>query len=148
MLHGRNLKTRRPTKKFDDKMFGPFRVEKVVSPMAIRLKLPRSWKIHPTFHVKLLEPFRTSAHRAPPDTTQVLNDLDNVLTTEWEAKEIMASSYSRGQKRVLYLVQWEGFPSEADWTEEPYEHLDNCADLLRDYHAKNPAAVRDSRFTL
>ena len=148
MLHGRNLKTRRPTKKFDDKMFGPFKIDRVISPMAMRLKLPRSWKIHPTFHVKLLEPFRTSANRSPPDTTQILNDLDGILTTDWIPEEIMGSSYSRGQRRVLYLIRWEGYPDEKSWTEEPYEHLENCVDLLRDFHSKNPAASRDHRFSL
>jgi hypothetical protein len=145
MLHGRNLKTRRPSKKFDDKMFGPFRVERVISPMAIRLKLPRSWKIHPTFHVKLLEPFRTSRLRTPPDTTQILNDLDNVLTEDYVPEKIMGSSFNRGQNRVRYLVQWEGYPDEADWTEEPLEHLENTLFLVEEYHKENPDAVRDPR---
>jgi len=41
MLSSKNLRTRRPSKKLDHKMQGPFEIEKVVSPNAIMLKLPR-----------------------------------------------------------------------------------------------------------
>jgi hypothetical protein len=42
MLKGINLKTRRPSKKLDNNLHGPFQVEKVITPMAIRVTLPRS----------------------------------------------------------------------------------------------------------
>ena len=57
MLSGRNIRTRRPTKKLDHKNYGPFQIEKVISPLAVRLTLPRKWKIHNVFHVSLLEPY-------------------------------------------------------------------------------------------
>jgi len=41
MLSGRNIKTRRPTKRLDHKNHGPFQIEKIVSPLAVRLTLPR-----------------------------------------------------------------------------------------------------------
>jgi len=62
MLNGRNIRTRQPSKKLDHKNHGPFQIEKIVSPLAIRLTLPRKWKIHNVFHVSLLEPYRTSEH--------------------------------------------------------------------------------------
>jgi hypothetical protein len=40
MLNGRNIHTRRPTKKIDHKNHGHFQIEKIVSPLAIRLTLP------------------------------------------------------------------------------------------------------------
>jgi len=40
MLNGRNIRTRRPLRKLDHKNHGPFQVEKVVSPLAVRLTLP------------------------------------------------------------------------------------------------------------
>jgi len=54
MLNGRNIKTHRPSKKLDHKNHGPFQIEKIVSPLAVRLTLPRKWKIHNVFHVLLL----------------------------------------------------------------------------------------------
>jgi len=62
MLNGRNIKTRRPSRKLDHKNHGPFQVEKIVSPLTVRLTLPWKWKIHNVFHVSLLEPYRTSEH--------------------------------------------------------------------------------------
>jgi len=57
MLNGRNIKTRRPSKKLDHKNHGPFQIEKIVSLLAVRLTLPREWKIHNVFHVSLLKPY-------------------------------------------------------------------------------------------
>jgi hypothetical protein len=56
MLDGRHIQTRWPKDKLDHKKHGPFAIEKVVSPPAMRLSLPRKWKIHNTFHVSRLEP--------------------------------------------------------------------------------------------
>jgi len=57
MLSGCNIKTRQPSKKMDHKNHGPFQIEKIVSPLTVRLLLPRKWKIHNVFHVSLLEPY-------------------------------------------------------------------------------------------
>jgi len=64
MLNGRNFKTCRPSWELDHKIHGPFQVEKIVSFLVVRLTLPQKWKIHNVFHVSLLEPYRTSKHRA------------------------------------------------------------------------------------
>jgi len=82
MLNGHNIKTRRPMKKLDHKNHGPFQVEKIVSPLAIRLTLPRKWKIHNVFHFSLLEPYRTSEHRAPPDPSKILREVDDIEQSE------------------------------------------------------------------
>jgi len=71
MLSWCNIKTRRPSKKLDHKNHGPFQIKKIVSPLAVCLTLPRKWKIHNVFHVSLLEPYRTSEHRGPPDPSKV-----------------------------------------------------------------------------
>jgi hypothetical protein len=54
----RNLKTRRPSDKLDYRCLGPFRMSKQVNKVAYRLDLPSSMKIHPVFHVSLLEPYK------------------------------------------------------------------------------------------
>jgi hypothetical protein len=58
MLHGKNLKPRRPSRNLDAKLHGPFNVLKVRSPTAIQLELPNRWRIHNAFHVSLIEPYR------------------------------------------------------------------------------------------
>jgi len=57
ILSGRNIKTRYPSKKLDHKNHGPFQIEKIVSPLAVRFTLPRKQKIHNVFHVSRFEPY-------------------------------------------------------------------------------------------
>jgi len=78
MLNRCNIKTCRPSKKLDHKNYGPFQIEKIISPLAVPLTLPRKWKIHNVFHVTLLEPYQTSEHRAPPDPSKVLREADDI----------------------------------------------------------------------
>ena len=52
----KNLKTTRPSSKLDFKCLGKFRITKKVSSHAYKLELLASMKVHPVFHVSLLEP--------------------------------------------------------------------------------------------
>ena len=56
----RNLKTHRPSNKLDYRHLGPFSIIKRVNEVAYQLELPPSMKIHPVFHVSLLEPYKDS----------------------------------------------------------------------------------------
>jgi len=151
MLNGRNIKTRRPTRKLDHKNHGPFQIEKIVSPLAFRLTLPRKWKIHNVFHVSLPEPYRSSEHRAPPDPSKVLREADDIeQSEEYDVEEVM-SSVERGRgnnKRIRYLVRWLDYPERKDWTEEPYDNFSvGGLENLREFHQRNPNAPRDYRLT-
>jgi hypothetical protein len=47
-LEATNLKTNQPSKKLDNKQFGPFQVKKKVGEAAYELELPPNWpRIHP-----------------------------------------------------------------------------------------------------
>ena len=126
MLNGCNIKMRRPSKKLDHKNHGRFQLEKIVFPLAVRLTLPRKWKIHNVFHVSLLEPYQTSEHRAPPDPSKVLREADDIeQSEEYDMDEVM-SSVERSQgnnKRILYLIKWLDYPERKDWTEEPFDNF-------------------------
>ena len=52
----RNLKTKRSSKKLDYIKVGPFLVDEQRGPLNYRLKLPTDAKVHPVFHISLLEP--------------------------------------------------------------------------------------------
>ena len=54
-LKGRNLKTHHPTTKLAPRRYGPFLIDKKLSPVTYRLTLPPSMKIHP---VTTFPPFR------------------------------------------------------------------------------------------
>jgi hypothetical protein len=44
-LEGKDIQTDRPSKKLEDKRYGPFEITKVIGPNAYELKLPASMKI-------------------------------------------------------------------------------------------------------
>jgi len=147
MLNGRNIKTRRPSKKMDHKNHGPFQIEKTISPLAVRLTLPRKWKIHNVFHVSLLEPYRTSEDRTPPDPSKVLREADDIeQSEEYDVEEVMSSR--RQGRRILYLVKWLDYPDRKDWTEEPYDNFSaGGLEKLREFHRRNPDTPKDYRLT-
>jgi hypothetical protein len=100
MLDGRHIQTRRPKDKLDHKKHGPFTIEKVVLLTAMRLSLPRKWKIHNTFHVSLLEPYNNGT-RPPPDLLRIIDESADIEgNEEWEIEEILSSRKVKG--KVLY----------------------------------------------
>jgi hypothetical protein len=80
MLNGRNIKTKRPSRKLDHLFHGPFQIEKVISPSAVRLTLPSKWRKHPSFQVMEIEPF-VAGSRLAPDTSQILREADDIDVT-------------------------------------------------------------------
>ena len=52
----KNIKTKRPNDKLDFKKIGPFKIEGVISATNYKLSLPNNMRIHPVFHISLLEP--------------------------------------------------------------------------------------------
>jgi len=56
-LKGRNL-TIAGNRKLSLKRYGPFKVSQKISPVAMRLALPPSMKIHNVFHTDLLLPYK------------------------------------------------------------------------------------------
>ena len=129
-LDMRNIKTTRPTKKLDDRRAGPFKVEKKISPVAYRITLPESWRVHPVFHISLLRPANLdeSLHpiqdveRPPPD---IINQEE-----EFEVEDILDHRGSLRHRQ--YLVKWQGYPmSEATW--EAKSNLKHAPDIVRAY---------------
>jgi len=143
-LEGSNLSTDRPSKKLDDKRFGPYPIISKVGAAAYKLKLPRTWKtIWPVFNEVLLTPY-TSPHfesqKQPPPPPPILIDQE----PEYEVQEILDSKLSRG--RLKYLVQWKGYPEPHERTWEPTSNLKNAPDAIRDFHRTHPSAPRPLNF--
>jgi hypothetical protein len=60
-LSQQNLKTKRPSRKLDNLQIEPFKVLEVYPPVNYKLQLPKGIRIHPIFHIKLLEPAPANA---------------------------------------------------------------------------------------
>ena len=151
MINGKHLKTRRPCRKLDHKLQGPFKVEKVLSRTAVKVALPSRWGGPKAFHVSLIEPFRTLKKnlRDPIDPDIVMHDIEDLEVEEglWEIKEVMGSSID-AQGKVKYLTKWVGYPETENWTEEPFEHFAAGNDglgALKAFHRKFPNAAKDKR---
>ena len=81
----------RPSKKLDWKHIGPFMILEKIGLQAYRLQLPSSLKIHPIFHVSLLEPYRENTLPdcvQPPPPPVILN---NSNEPKFEVEEILDS---------------------------------------------------------
>ena len=136
-LEGCNLRIDQPSIKLAQKRHGPFKIERVLSPITYQLELPPQWKIHNMFHVDLLTPYcETELHG--PNFTRPPPDLING-EEEYEIEEILQSrKFGRGHK-VQYLVKWKGYPdSENQWVDWDDLHADEA---LADFKKKNPDAI-------
>jgi len=63
----RNLKTKRPSTKLDYTKLGPFKILQVMGKTTYKLKLPALMRIHPVFHISLLEPALRNAPLVIPE---------------------------------------------------------------------------------
>ena len=130
----KKIKSRKIHKGLVQKYDGPFEIVKRVGTVAYRLKLPDRLKLHPTFHVSFLKPFRPDLlldgrkqkNRAPP-----------VIRKQYEKKvkkvlNHLTQGMSKKNRRTDYLVQWEG-EDEADATWEKGVNLWQFEDQIREY---------------
>jgi hypothetical protein len=90
-------------------------------------------KIHPVFHVSLLEPFHHSTIRTQPPEPVIPEIIDG--EEEWPVEKILDSR--KRYRKLQYLVKWKGYP-DTDNSWEPYENVKNCEQLLQDFHTKHP----------
>jgi hypothetical protein len=134
-LNRRNINTTRPSQKLDVKRMGPFSILQVVgdSKLAYKLDLPGQWRIHPVFHVSLLDPYKESKWpgriQDEPGPIEVEGEL------EYEVKEVLDSKVVRS--KLKYLVDWVGYgPEERTW--EPSAHLANAPEAVAKFHQRYP----------
>jgi len=144
MLNAKNIPTKRPSKKLSPKLYGPFQVLEKKGIRAYKLEISPWWKIHPVFHVSLLEPYRASSRpnreQLPRDPKDIERDL------EWEVERIVNSeiiSYTRkvrGRnkqiKEVRYFVKWRGC-AEDENTWEPPEGMKKAQEVVERFHREN-----------
>lgn len=159
-LDTRNIKTRRPSKKLDQKNAGPFSVVRAVNPFAYEIQLPATMKIHNVFHVSLLRPHLEAAlplqaeARAPPPPIEADDE------PEYEVEKVVDAYMAKRRKQecpcckkadgrrkakpeLHYEVQWKGYAKEEEGvTVEPWNHLLHATKHVWAFHQKYPDKPR------
>ena len=110
---------RQPSRKLQQKWFGPFPIVREIGPNALELELPPELKCHPVFNVTALKRFHVNdipGRQQPPPPP--LTDLDG--HTRYMVEAVLDERRLNG--RHQYLVHWQGYPAdEATW--EPTGNL-------------------------
>ena len=139
-LNSRNIRTRRPSKKLDCRHLGPFPILEKISSHTVRLGLPLALqRIHPVFHVSLLQPTNPSII---PNRIEDPPPLELDDDEEYEDQRILDSKVDQHRQGsgLLYLVEWKGFDNTSESTSwEPEENIWNAPDLVRAFHEAYPA---------
>lgn len=113
----KNIKTKRPNDKLDYVKLGPFEIKERLGNVTYKLDLPEDMRIHPVFHVSLLEP--------APDNVPLVKSQKIAKDCEEPRYEIKQIHDARRKKGKWYfLVEWEGYPPE-DSTWEPQDNFDD-----------------------
>ena len=113
-LSTRDIPIRGGTRKLAPRYVGPFTITHVISPTAVRLRLPTTMRrIHPTFHVSRVKPAVTHAlASAPvgPPPPRIIGGGETFTVR----RLLDARRRGRGWQ---YLVDWEGYgPEHRAWT--------------------------------
>jgi hypothetical protein len=97
LLH-RNIKIKQPSQKLDHQKLRPFMIKEKLGPVNYQLQLPKSMsKIHPVFHISLLEP-------APKHTLITENiEINNNTEQEYEVKQIL--NHKQVSRKPYYLIK-------------------------------------------
>jgi len=131
-----NIETTRPSQKLDQKRLGPFEIVGVVeeSKVAFELRIPAHWRIHPVFHVSLLDSYRANKidgrEQPPLPPPDIMNG-----ELQYEVEAVLDSRIRRN--KLEYLVEWKGYgPEERTW--EPAENLENAKEAIAAFHLRHP----------
>uniref|UniRef100_A0AAQ4QFT7 Chromo domain-containing protein n=1 Tax=Gasterosteus aculeatus aculeatus TaxID=481459 RepID=A0AAQ4QFT7_GASAC len=131
-LSAKDLPLATEGRKMNPRYVGPYPIEQIVNPSAVRLTLPAALKVHPTFHVSLLKPVGESEFsppaKAPPAPLVIEGHPAHRVSRILDVR--------RRGRGFQYLVDWEGYgPEERSWL--PRRQIFGST-LFREFYRDNP----------
>jgi hypothetical protein len=134
-LDAGNIQTDCPSKKLAHKRLGPYEILDKIGKTSYKLKLPKTMRVHPVFHVSLLyghpmDEFRRRPNPPPPVVTLEGEE-------EYEVEKILNSR--KVGRQLQYLIHWKGYGPEED-TWQPKADVANTPELVRRFHQQHPVA--------
>jgi hypothetical protein len=104
-------------------------VTEVINPVAFRLKLPNTLKLHNVFHASLLKPYWPDGNVQPLPAPEMIEG-----ELEFEVEAILSHRFTRGGN-LEFLVRWLGYGHDHD-TWEPEANCANCPALITEYWSR------------
>ena len=105
-LENKNIHLNQPSKKLDNKRYGPFKISKDIGSGIFELELPEGWMIHNVFNEDLLtrcvEPKFQRQCKEPAPPLVIINEEE-----EYEVEEVR--KYRTQGWGTQYLVHWKGY---------------------------------------
>ena len=107
-------------------------VTEIVNSRSVRLQLPPTMgRLHPVFHVSLLEPYRANTipgrTMPPPPTIEIDGN------EEYEVEEIWNSKFRGSQ--LWYLIKFKGY-QDPEW--HPAANAENSPEVMANFHSRFP----------
>jgi hypothetical protein len=123
-----NIKHGKTNRKLLPKWIGPFKIVSKVGPVSYELELNPGWRVHPVFHVSLLEMFKSDGRIRPPPPPI---ELEGAL--EYEVETILKHrTTGRKRPKTFYRIQWKGYgPEHNSW--EPEANVANAPEKQAEY---------------
>ncbi|GFR52906.1 hypothetical protein Agub_g15551 [Astrephomene gubernaculifera] len=149
MLSTKNLRSRvTGPRKLLPRWVGPFPVVRMVGYAAVELRLPSDMRVHSTFHVSLVRPYREADESSPSVTKEpgpvawINNEPQYSVERILDYRLRRVRSGRRHRNVHEYLVKWLGYSSEHNSWEPAANFTPDLKPLLDEVRLRSQGAAR------